>query len=68
MDVKGTLKFMTAARLGEIGTLLSGYTEGLSAMDCEEIIADIKRAQESLAAAESKLCIDIVLSETKKEG
>lgn len=68
MDVKGTLKFMTAARLGEIGTLLSGYTEGLSAMDCEEIIADIKRAQESLAAAEGKLCIDIVRSEDKEEG
>ena len=68
MNVKNTLMFITAVRLGEIGTLLSGYTEGLSAMDCEEIIADIKRAQESLAAAEGKLCIDIVRSEDKEVG
>lgn len=66
MDIKSTLKFMTAVRLGEIGVLLSGYTEGLSAMDCEEIIADIKDAKVSLAAAEGKLCIDIVRSEDKE--
>lgn len=66
MDVKDTIKLLTVVRLGEISTLLSGYTEGLSAMDCEEIIADIKRAQESLAAAEGKLCIDIVCSEDKE--
>ena len=68
MDVKDTLKFMTAARLGEIGALLSGYAEGLSAMGCDEVVANIKCAKTSLAAAESNLCIDLVLSETKKEG
>lgn len=65
MDIKSTLKFMTAVRLGEMEALLDGYADGLSAMGCEEIIADIKRAQESLAAAEGKLCIDVLLSEDK---
>ena len=46
MDIKSTLKFMTAVRLSEMEALLDGYADGLSAMGCEEIIADIKRAQE----------------------
>lgn len=46
--------------------LLEGYTDALPDTGCEEVVADIERARDSLEAAVSKFRIHELFSEDKK--
>lgn len=63
MDFKGTTKLLIATRITEMYYLLDGYTEMFPDLGCEEAIADIKKAQDSLEAAVDKFRIHKLLSE-----
>ena len=63
MDFKGTMKSLISFRISEMNYLLGGYTEVLPDVGCEEAIADIKKAQDSLEAAVDKFRIHKLLSE-----
>lgn len=63
MDFKGTTKLLIATRINEMYYLLGGYTEVLPDVGCEEAIADIKKAQDSLEEAVDKFRIRELLSE-----
>jgi hypothetical protein len=66
MDFKDTVKLLIAFRITEMRRLLEGYTDALPDTGCEEVVADIERARDSLGAATSNLRIHELFSEDKK--
>ena len=66
MDFKDTVKLLIAFRVTEMRLLLEGYTDALPDTGCEEAVADIERARDSLGAAVSKFRINELFSEDKK--
>ena len=66
MDFKDTVKLLIAFRITEMRLLLGGYTDALPDTGCEEVVADIERARDSLGAATFNLRIHELFSEDKK--
>lgn len=66
MNFKDTVRLLVAFRITEMNLLLDGYTDALADTGCEEVVADIERARDSLGAATSKLRIHELFSEDKK--
>lgn len=66
MDFKDTVKLLIVFRITEMRLMLEGYTDALPDTGCEEVVADIERARNSLEAAIFKFRIHELFSEDKK--